>query len=87
MFSGLPYVTLFVLLSFCDFLSFLSFLLSFFPLLLSPFSPFSPFSFLGSSLLFVGNSHTYQPKELGGIPGAFARLATAYAQDVSPACS
>lgn len=35
------------------------------------------------SFLFVGNSHTYQPKELGGIPGAFARLAGAYGQDVS----
>ena len=33
----------------------------------------------------MGNSHTYQPKELGGIPGAFARLAGAYGQDVSPA--
>lgn len=28
-------------------------------------------------LLFVGNSHTYQPKELGGVPGALARLAAA----------
>ena len=37
--------------------------------------------------LFVGNSHTYQPKELGGIPGAFARLAGAYGQDVSLAAT
>ena len=37
--------------------------------------------------LFVGNSHTYQPKELGGIPGAFARLAGASGQDVSLAAT
>lgn len=28
-------------------------------------------------LLFVGNSHTYQPKELGGVPQAVGRLAAA----------
>eukprot|EP00928_Gymnodinium_smaydae_P046054 TRINITY_DN30650_c0_g1_i1.p1 TRINITY_DN30650_c0_g1~~TRINITY_DN30650_c0_g1_i1.p1 ORF type:complete len:365 (+),score=38.94 TRINITY_DN30650_c0_g1_i1:51-1145(+) len=28
-------------------------------------------------VLFVGNSHTYQPKELGGVPNAVARLASA----------
>lgn len=28
-------------------------------------------------LFFVGNSHTYQPKELGGIPNAVTRLAAA----------
>ncbi|CAK9116047.1 unnamed protein product [Durusdinium trenchii] len=35
------------------------------------------------SLVFVGNSHTYQPKELGGVPGAFARLAASCGHSVS----
>lgn len=33
-------------------------------------------------LVFVGNSHTYQPKELGGVPGAFARLAASCGHSV-----
>lgn len=32
---------------------------------------------LSRKILFVGNSHTYQPKELGGVPNAVARLAAA----------
>jgi len=28
-------------------------------------------------ILFVGNSHTYQPKELGGLPSVVAKIATA----------
>ena len=31
----------------------------------------------------MGNSHTYQPKELGGIPGAFKKLARACTQEVT----
>ena len=31
----------------------------------------------------MGNSHTYQPKELGGVPGAFSRLAASYRHSVS----
>ncbi|CAJ1400657.1 unnamed protein product [Effrenium voratum] len=35
------------------------------------------------SALFVGNSHTYQPKELGGVPGALSRLAAACGHTLS----
>ncbi len=31
----------------------------------------------------MGNSHTYRPKELGGIPGAFKKLARACTQEVT----
>ncbi|OLQ01505.1 hypothetical protein AK812_SmicGene15759 [Symbiodinium microadriaticum] len=34
-------------------------------------------------MLFVGNSHTYQPKELGGLPGAVGRLTAALGAQVS----
>lgn len=33
-------------------------------------------------VLFAGNSHTYQPKELGGVPQAVARVAAAVSMDI-----